>query len=185
VASSEPGGSRDQKQPCADGDNTDGPCDARTCESFGGDRYRYGSHRAKVHDPDDQEDRYETDTAAAAVEAEAQTVSQGRAGVRRPRATGPRFRAAAGKVMCLPRAELEAAGDQDDDADCHWYGARQFRLLHLDRRQPDAQWDLSDVRSRRDVDQVSTLSAPGSRRSCCPNHRSVTACARACRAAGK
>ncbi len=41
--------------------------------------------------------------------------------------------------MRLPRGELERAGDQDDHADSDRYGARQRRLLHLDRRQRDAQ----------------------------------------------
>jgi hypothetical protein len=38
-------------------------------------------------------------------------------------------------VTRLPRGELEAAGDQDDHTDRDGYGARQRRLLHLDRRQ--------------------------------------------------
>jgi hypothetical protein len=57
--SSEPGCSRDQKQPCPDDDGSDGSRDALTgrCETFDGDGCRHDSHRAKVHDPDDQEDR--------------------------------------------------------------------------------------------------------------------------------
>jgi len=55
---SEPGGSRDQKEPCPDGDNPDGLRESFTGrrETFDGDRCRHGSHRAKIHDPDDQED---------------------------------------------------------------------------------------------------------------------------------
>ena len=72
-ASSEPGCSRDQKQPCPDDDGPGGSRDALTgrCETFDGDGCRHDSHRAKVHDPDDQEDRHQTGTALAAVEAEA------------------------------------------------------------------------------------------------------------------
>src|SRR5437867_1012264 len=58
-ASSEPGCSRDQKQPCPDDDGPDGSRDALTGRC----------HRAKVHDADDQEDRDQTGTAVAAVEA--------------------------------------------------------------------------------------------------------------------
>ena len=81
-ASSEPGCSRDQKQPCPHDDGPGGSRDALTgrCETFDGDGCRHDSHRAKVHDADDQEDRHQTDTAVAAVEAEAQAVSPGRAG---------------------------------------------------------------------------------------------------------
>jgi hypothetical protein len=80
-ASSEPGCSRDQKQPCPDDDGPDGSRDTLTgrCETLDGDGCRHDSHRAKVHDPDDQEDRRQTDTAVATVEAEAQAVSPGRA----------------------------------------------------------------------------------------------------------
>src|SRR5713226_8991439 len=75
-ASSEPGCSRDQEQPCPDDDGSDGSRDALTgrCETFDGDGCRDDSHRAEVHDPDDQKDRDQTDAALAAVEAEAQTV---------------------------------------------------------------------------------------------------------------
>jgi hypothetical protein len=54
-ASSAPGGSRDQKQPCPDDDGPDGSRDALTsrCETFDGDGCRHDRHRAKVHDPDD------------------------------------------------------------------------------------------------------------------------------------
>ena len=57
--SRESDGSCDQKQPCSDGDDPDGSRDALTgrCETFGGDGCRDDSHRAQVHDPDDQEDR--------------------------------------------------------------------------------------------------------------------------------
>lgn len=39
----------------------------------------------------------------------------------------------------LPRAELEGAGDQDDHTGRDRHGARQRRLLHLNRRQRNAQ----------------------------------------------
>src|SRR5438034_6479721 len=45
----------------------------RSCETLDGDGGRHDGHRAKVHDPDDQEDRHQTGTATAAMEAEAQT----------------------------------------------------------------------------------------------------------------
>src|SRR3712207_1259263 len=72
-ASSEPGCSRDQEQPCPDDDGSDGSRDALTgqCETFDGDRCRHNSHRAQVHDPDDEEDGHQAGTAVAAVEAEA------------------------------------------------------------------------------------------------------------------
>jgi len=90
-ASSEPGCARDQQQPCPNDDGPDGSRDARTdqCETFDGDGCRHDSHRAQVHDPDDQEDRHQTGTALAAVEAEAQAVSPGRAGVGRQRTAAP------------------------------------------------------------------------------------------------
>jgi hypothetical protein len=85
-ASSEPGCSPDQKQPCPDDDGPDGSRDALTgrCETLDGDGCRHDSHRPKVHDPDDQEDRRQADTAVAAVEAEAQAVPTS-AGNIRPR----------------------------------------------------------------------------------------------------
>src|SRR5256885_11634984 len=43
------------------------------------------------------------------------------------------FRSAAVKVTRLPRGELERAGDQDDHTNHDRYGARERRLLHLDR----------------------------------------------------
>src|SRR6266571_682895 len=108
-ASSEAGCSRDQKQTCPDGDGPGGSRDALTgrCETFDGDRCRHDSHRAKVHDPDDQEDRHEPDTAVGTVKAEAQTVSPGRAGVGRQRTAAPGCLPAPGKVTRLPRGELE------------------------------------------------------------------------------
>ena len=56
--SSEPGCSRDQEQPRPDDDGSDGSRDALTgrCETFDGDGCRHDSHRAQVHDPDDEED---------------------------------------------------------------------------------------------------------------------------------
>src|SRR5207249_1400014 len=58
------------------------------------------------HDADYQEDRHQTDTAAAAVEAEAQAVSPGRACVGPQRTAAPGRFTAAGKVTRLPRGEL-------------------------------------------------------------------------------
>jgi hypothetical protein len=64
-ASSEPDCSRDQEQSCPYDDGSDGSRDALTgrCETLDGDGCRHDSHRAKVHDPDDQEDRHQTETA--------------------------------------------------------------------------------------------------------------------------
>src|SRR6267154_5534520 len=140
-ASFEPGCAHDQKQSCLDDDGPGGSRDALTgrSETFDGDGCRHDSHRAKIYDPDDQEDRHETDTAVGAVEAEEQAVSPGRAGVGRQRTPAPGCLPAPGKVTRLPRGELEEAGDQDDRTDRDGYGARQRRLLHLDRRQSDAQ----------------------------------------------
>jgi hypothetical protein len=90
------------------------------------------SHRAKVHYPDNEEDRHQTGAAGAAVEAEAHAVSPGRAGVGGKRTAAPGCLLAAGKVTRLPRRELERTGDQDDHTDRDRNGARQRRLLHLD-----------------------------------------------------
>jgi len=102
-ASSEPGCSRDHKQPRPDDDGPDGSRDALTgrCETFDGDGCAHHSHRAKVHDADDQEDRHQTGTALAAVEPEAQAVSPGRAGVGRQRTAAPGCLPAADKVTRL------------------------------------------------------------------------------------
>src|SRR5205823_8740743 len=107
---------RDQKQPCPDGAGPGGSRDALAgrCETLDGDGCRHDSHRAKVHDPDDQEDRHQTGTAAAAVEAEAQAMSPGRAGVGRQSTAAPWCLPAVGEVTRLPGGELEAAGHQDD-----------------------------------------------------------------------
>jgi len=97
------------------------------------------SHRAKVHDPDNQEDRHQTDTAVAALEAESQAVSQRRAGIGR-QVYGPvRVPPGSRQVTRLPRGELEGAGHQDDRTDRDRYGARKRGQLHLDCRQRDAQ----------------------------------------------
>jgi hypothetical protein len=57
------------------------------------------------------------------VEAEAQALSQGRAGVGRQRTAAPGCLPAAGEVTRLPRGELKGAGDQDDQTDRDRYGA--------------------------------------------------------------
>src|SRR2546425_8501223 len=126
-ASSEAGGSRDQKTPGPEGDGPCGSRDALTgggrCETFDGDRGRHDAHRAQVHDPETQENRHQTDIAIGAVDAEAQAVSPGRAGVRGHLAA-PRLPATS-KVMRFPRGELEQAGQQDDHPDHDRCGARQ------------------------------------------------------------
>jgi len=136
-----PGARAIRNNPAPTTTGPDGSRDALTgrCETFDGDGCRHDSHRAKVHDPDDQEDRHQTGTAVAAVESETQAVSSGRARVGRQRTAAPGCLPAAGQVTRLPRAELERVGDEDDHADRDRNGARQRRLLHLDRRQRDAQ----------------------------------------------
>jgi len=59
-ASSEPGGSRDQKQSCPDGAGSDGSRDALTGrrEAFDSDGGRHDRHHEKIHDPDDEKDRH-------------------------------------------------------------------------------------------------------------------------------
>src|SRR5215472_12355499 len=77
--SAEPDCSRDQNQPCPDSTRPDGSRDALAgwCETFDGDCRRHDGHRAKVHDPDDQEDHHQTGTALAAMESQTETVSPG------------------------------------------------------------------------------------------------------------
>jgi hypothetical protein len=59
IASTEPSCPRDQHHACPDDDKPDGSRDALAggCETFDGNGCRRDSHGAKVHDPDDQEDR--------------------------------------------------------------------------------------------------------------------------------
>src|SRR5256886_12035981 len=83
----------------------------------------FRSHRENVHDPDDQEDGHQTDTALAAVEAEAQAMSPGRAGIGRD-TVAPGL-PAAGEVTILPGGELEGACQQDDRTHGDRGGARQ------------------------------------------------------------
>src|SRR5437879_9597741 len=107
LASSEPGRSHDQKQPCAEGGGPGGSRDALSGrgKTFDGDGGRDDGHRENVHDPDDQEDGHQTDTALAAVEAEAQAVLPGGT-VALARGCLP----AAGEMTILPGGELEEAG---------------------------------------------------------------------------
>jgi hypothetical protein len=86
-ASSESGGSGDQEQPCCNDDGPNGSRDAfnSRCETFNGDGCHHDSHRAQVHDSNDQQDRHEAGTAVAAMEAEAQATSPSRTGVGRQR----------------------------------------------------------------------------------------------------
>jgi len=107
-------------------------------ETFDGDRCTHDSHRGEVHDPDDQEHRHQTGTAVAAVEAEAQAVPPcvpAPAGSVRPRRVLP----PAGKVTRFPRGELEGAGESERPHRRDRTARRQHRLLHLDRRQRDAE----------------------------------------------
>src|SRR5437762_7684902 len=74
------------------------------------------------------------------METEAYAISPGCAGVGGQHAATFGRLPATGKVTRLPRGELERAGDQDDHTDPDRNGARQRRLLHLDRRERDAEW---------------------------------------------
>jgi hypothetical protein len=65
-------------------------------------------------------------------------MSPGCGKVSRQRAGAPWCFPAAGKVMRFPHGELQRAGDEDDHANHNRYGARQHRLLHLERRQRHA-----------------------------------------------
>jgi hypothetical protein len=97
--------SRDQQQSCHDDNGPDGSRDALTgrCETFDGDACRHDSHRAKVHDPQTQEDRHRTGATLGAVKSEAQAVSPGRAGVGWKRIAAPECLPAAREVMCPAR----------------------------------------------------------------------------------
>jgi hypothetical protein len=134
---------RNQKQPYPDHDNPDGSRHALAlwCEAFGSDCRRYKSHHPQIHDPDDEEDRRQTSTRADAAKAEAQPISPSRAGIRRKHAAVPRHLPAAGKVMGLPRAELERASHHDDNTDRDRNNSRQLRPLHYDLGKGRAQWE--------------------------------------------
>src|SRR5437016_472608 len=106
------GFSCDEKQPCPDDDDPDGSRDALAgrCDTFDGDGGRHDSHRASVHDAQDEEDCRQTGTAGSAVESETQAVSPGGACVGRQRTAAPRCLPTAGQLTRLPRGELEGAG---------------------------------------------------------------------------
>src|SRR5215831_5075452 len=69
-ASSEPNRSHDQKQPSSGGYEPGGSRGALTSrrQTLDGDGCCHDSHRAKVHDPNDQQDGYQTGTTLAAME---------------------------------------------------------------------------------------------------------------------
>src|SRR5215469_8431233 len=110
-ASSEPGCSHDQKQPCPDEDGSGGSRDALSgrCEMFDGDGCRYDSHHAKVHEPTDQEDRHQIGAARTAVESEVHAMSPSRAGTSGQHKAAPWCLPEIGKLTSLPGGELEAA----------------------------------------------------------------------------
>ena len=70
----------------------------------------------------------------------------------------------------LPRGELEGAGDQDDYTDRDRYGVRQRGLLHLDRRQRDAQRKSGDSENGPDeeVTHAHERGQPTEARLACP-----------------
>jgi len=85
----------------------------------------------------------------AAVEAEAQAVLPGRAGVGRQRTAAPGCLPAAGKVTRLPRGELERAGGSRRPRRPRSETARASAgLLHLDRRQPRRPAEKRPFRTR-------------------------------------
>jgi hypothetical protein len=74
------------------------------------------------------------------MDSETQAVSPGCAGGRGQSSAAVGGLAAAGKVMCLPRTELEHSCDQYDHGNRKGNGARQRRQLHLNHRERGAQW---------------------------------------------
>ena len=135
---SEPGRCpRNQEHPYPDHDNPHGSRDALTvrCEPFGSYCCRDKHHHPQIHNADREEDRRKASAAVSAVEAEAQPVSPSRGSICGQRRLGSQWLPAAGKVMRFPRAELERAGDHDDNTDRDRNNARQRGLLHLDLRQ--------------------------------------------------
>lgn len=76
------GCSRDQKQTCSDRHRTDGSRNALTAGryTFDGDGGCHDSHCAQIHDARHQQDRHQTDTAPAAMQAEAHALPPSRAG---------------------------------------------------------------------------------------------------------
>ncbi len=64
---------RNQKETCSDGSDSDGSRNpyAGRHETFGGDGNRDDSHRAQVHDIENQQDRRQVCTAEAAIKSEA------------------------------------------------------------------------------------------------------------------
>ncbi len=78
---------------------------------------------------------------------------------------------AAGKGTRLPRCELQSADDQHDHTDRDRYGARQRRVLHLDRSQCDAERENGNSEHRPDK-EVPRRPRPrsadrGASRQCC------------------
>jgi hypothetical protein len=117
---------------------------------------RHDSHRPKVHHADNEQDGYQTGTALAAVEAEAEAVPPSRGGVRRQRTAASRRFSATGEVMRLPCRELERSSEKDDHAGRRRNRARQRRVLHLDRRQRDAQRKNGNSEHRPDEEVTGT-----------------------------
>ena len=132
---------REQEQPChySNGPGSNSYALAGRRETFDRDRYRDDSHRAEVHHPDDEQDRHLSETTAAAMQAEPQAVPPGRAGIGRQRVAGSGHLPAAAKVTRLPLCELERAGHKDDHTHRHRNGSCQYRLLHFDHRQRNAE----------------------------------------------
>ena len=95
-------------------------------------------------DTEGQEHRHQAGAALAAVEAEADAVSPGRAGVGGQCAARLWCLTTAGEVVCLPRGELDCARDQDDHAGRDRNGARQRRPLHCGRCQRDTDRERGD-----------------------------------------
>ena len=160
-ALSEPGCCpRKQEQPYPDHDNPDSSRDALAvrCEPFGSNCCRDKSHHSQIHDPDDEEDRRKASAAVSAVEAETQPVPPGRGSIRRQRTLASRWLPATGKVMHLPRAELECASDHDDNTDRDRNDSRQSRPLHFDLGKRRAQWEDNTVQTKKYAMPTSAVS---------------------------
>lgn len=129
------------KQPRRDDNGSDGSRDAVTggCNVFEGDGRSDGRHRAEVHNPYDQKDQHWAGTGITAVKAEEEAVPASRLDVCRQGTAFSGRLPAAGEVMGFPGGELDRSGNQDDRTGGDRSGASQRGLVHLDRRQRNAQ----------------------------------------------
>ena len=149
---------RDQQQSRGDDSEAYPPRGTLTvrCKALDGDGYGHDRHRADVHHSTDEEKHHQAAAAVAAIKAQAEAVSPGRAGASHGCRAVLMFAAAAGEVTRLPRGELERADDQDDHSDGDRYGARHCRNSHLDLRQRDAQRERDQAKEGPDEEVTRT-----------------------------